>query len=60
MNNFDFLKQKIIDLDQRIAQLEAALKKRDNTGLRCDHQTIPWGVGKRKCGKCGEVFVVAP
>ena len=30
----------------------------EKKGLKCDHQTIPWGVHKRKCGKCGEIFVV--
>jgi hypothetical protein len=51
--------EKIKNLKRRIDVLEQYLKKINlKTGLKCDHQTIPWGQHKRKCGKCGEVFVV--
>lgn len=51
------LLKRIEGLEKEISILKQS-KQDIPRGLRCSHQTIPWGVHKRKCSKCGEIFIV--
>lgn len=50
------VEEKIKELERRIEELERKFYK--GKGLKCNHQTIPFGLHKRKCGICGEIFIV--
>jgi len=51
------MEDKIRKLEERVTELEMKLYK-SKSKWECNHQTIPFGVHKRKCGICGEIFIV--
>lgn len=56
MKTIQELEQDIENLTKRIKVLEDA--SRSSYKFPCNHQTTPFGVNKRRCGICGEIFVV--
>jgi hypothetical protein len=52
--------ERIDNLEKQVEDLKRQLDRKQDKeyNVDCNHQTIPFGQHKRKCGKCGKIFIV--
>ena len=56
METLEELRKTLAGLERRIENLEDQANLADRK-RQCNHATINWGVHKRKCTRCGEIFI---